>query len=164
MLLSEILHTTVVKLDLGAETKHEAITELVDRLIQAHDLPMSQRDAMIEAVDERERHSSTGMEHGVALPHCGTDRVNEIIGAIGISKSGIPFESKDREPASIVILLLLPKRQYAERVHTMAGIAHLLENAELRDGIKSASDADGLLAVIEKAEASEAFAHIRVSP
>jgi len=164
MLLSEILHTSVVKLELDAQTKHEATAELVDRLIQAHDLPMSQRDAMIEAVDERESHASTGMEHGVALPHCGTDRVNEILGAIGISKSGVPFESTDREPAHIVILLLLPKRQFGERVHTMAGIAHLLENEELRKAIQSSTDADGLLAAIEKAEANEKFAHIRVSP
>jgi mannitol/fructose-specific phosphotransferase system IIA component (Ntr-type) len=164
MLLSEILHASVVKLELDAETKHEAIAELVDRLIQAHDLPMSQRDAMIEAVDERESHGSTGMEHGVAVPHCGTDRVNEIIGAIGISKSGVPFESTDREPAHIIILLLLPKRQFAERVHTMAGVAHLLENADLRTSIQSAADADVLLSTIESAEANEKFAHIRVSP
>ncbi len=164
MLLSEILHTSVVKLNLDAETKHEAIAELVDRLIQAHDLPMSQRDAIIETVDERESQASTGMEHGVAIPHCGTDRVNEIIGAIGVSKKGVPFESIDREPAHIVILLVLPKRQFSERVHTMAGIAHLLENAELRERIKAASDADELLAGIEREEANERFAHIRVSP
>ena len=164
MLLSEILHTSVVKLAMDARTKHEAIAELVDRLIQAHDLPMSQREAMIEAVEERESHSSTGMEHGVAIPHCGTDRVNEILGAIGISTSGVPFESTDREPAHIVILLLLPKSHFSERVHTMAGIAHLLENAELRKGVLSASDADALLAVVEKAEAADRFAHIRVSP
>lgn len=164
MLLSEILHTSVVKLELDAQSKHEAIAELVDRLVQAHDLPMSQRDPIIEAVDERENHISTGMEHGVAIPHCATDRVNEILGAIGISKKGVPFESTDGEPAHIVILLVSPKRQFAERVHTMAGVAHLLENAELRDRIRSAADADALLAVMEKAEASEKFAHIRVRP
>ncbi len=164
MLLSEILHTSVVKLTLDAQTKHEAIAELTDRLIQAHDLPMSQRESIIEAVDERESHASSGMEHGVAIPHCGTDRVSEIIGAIGISKNGVPFEATDREPAHIVILLVLPKRQFSERVHTMAGVAHLLENGELRESIKKAVDADALLGTIEKAEAAEKFAHIRVSP
>lgn len=164
MLLSEILHPSVVKLSFEAQNKHEAITELVDRLVQAHDLPMSQRDDIIDAVTERENHTSTGMEHGVALPHCGTDRVNEIIGAIGVSQKGVPFESTDGEPAHIVILLVLPKRGFAERVHTMAGVAHLLENPELREGIRSAADAGSLLSVIEKAEANDRFAHIRVSP
>ena len=164
MLLSEMLHPSVVKLSLGAQSKHEAIAELVDRLVQAHDLPMSQRDSVIEAVEARERSSSTGIEHGVALPHCGTDRVNETLAAIGISKDGVPFEATDREPAHIIILLVLPKGQFSERVHTMAGIAHLLENADLRKGILAAPDADALLDVIEKAEAADRFAHIRVSP
>lgn len=164
MLLSEILHPSVVKLGLEAQNKHEAIADLVDRLVQAHDLPMSQRDDIIDEVTARENHSSTGMEHGVALPHCGTDRVNEIIGAIGVSKDGVPFDSADGEAASIVILLVLPKRGYAERVHTMAGVAHLLENVELREAIRAAKDADALLSAIEKAEMHDRFAHIRVSP
>jgi hypothetical protein len=63
-----------------------------------------------------------------------------------------------------VILLLLPKRQFSERVHTVAGIAHLLENGELRASMQSAADADSLLAAVERAEAVDKFAHIRTLP
>lgn len=164
MLMSEILHPGVVKINLDAVDKFEAIDELVDRLIQAHELPISQRDHAIEVVHARERESGTGMEHGVALPHGSTDRIGEIVGALGVSKRGVPFGSVDGFPAYIVILLLLPKRQFSERVHTLAGIAHLLENAELRAAMQNAADADSLLAAVERAEAVDKFAHIRTLP
>lgn len=69
MLLSEMLHARVVKTHLEAENKYEAIEELVDLLIEAHEIPLSLRDHVVEVITERERSMSTGMEHGIALPH-----------------------------------------------------------------------------------------------
>jgi nitrogen PTS system EIIA component len=96
MLLSEILHPGVVKLTLDARDRFEAIDELVDCLIQAHDLPMSMRASVIEAVTAREHHSPTGMEHGVALPHAGLDSVHHAVGAIGVSNQRHRFRVDGR--------------------------------------------------------------------
>ena len=79
MLLGEILHKDVIKIELDAETKNEAIEELVDLLVEAHEVPLSLRDHIVDMVMTRERSMSTGMEHGIALPHGASDRVDDII-------------------------------------------------------------------------------------
>ena len=152
MLLGEILHPEVVKTTLEAENKYEAIDELVDLLVESHEIPVTLRDHIVEVVVEREKSLSTGMEHGIALPHGATDAVDDIIGALGISRRGLPFESLDGQPAHIVILLVLPKNKFQAHVRTLGGIAHLMSNANLRQALKIAPDSQTVLRLIEEEE------------
>ena len=152
MLLGEILHPEVVKVNLEAEGKYEAIDELVDLLVESHEIPVTLRDHVVEVVVEREKSMSTGMEHGIALPHGATERVDDIIGALGISRRGIPFESLDGQPAHIVILLILPKNKFQAHVRTLGGIAHLMSNASLREALKNAASGDEVLKLVEEEE------------
>jgi mannitol/fructose-specific phosphotransferase system IIA component (Ntr-type) len=161
MLLGEILHREVIKPDLEAEDKYEAIEELVDLLVEAHELPMSLRDHVIEVVTEREKTMSTGMEKGIALPHGSTERIDDIIGALGLCRRGIPFESLDAEDARIVILLVLPKQNFQGHVRTLAGIAHLLGNAAFRETLLKAETVDDILALIESEEDKAVFTDLR---
>ena len=162
MLLSEILHEQVVKTGLEAETKHEAIEELVDMLVEAHEIPLSLREHIVEAVTERESSMSTGMEHGIALPHAATDRINDIIGALGVAQHDIPFESVDGRPARLIILLVLPRDNFQGHVRTLAGIAHLLQNNALREKLIAAPDVQTVLQLIEEEEDHEVFDQFRV--
>jgi mannitol/fructose-specific phosphotransferase system IIA component (Ntr-type) len=152
MLLGEILHPEVIKVDLEAETKYEAIDELVDLLVESHEIPLTLRDHIVEVVVEREKSMSTGMEHGIALPHGATDRVDDIIGALGVSRRGLPFDSLDGQPAHIVILLVLPKTKFQAHVRTLGGIAHVMSNANLREALKNAASSEDVLELIDQEE------------
>lgn len=161
MRLGDLLHRDVVRVGLKSHTKEETIEELVDVLVDAHEIPLNLRDHALDVILERESHHSTGMEHGVAVPHGYTDRVDDVIAAIGICKEGIPFESLDGIAARFVILLLLPRRTYHDNPHTMAGIAHLLANRELRERLKKADDGAAVMRIIEEEEARETYYNIR---
>ena len=152
MLLGEILYPDVVKTTLEAENKYEAIDELVDLLVENHEIPLALREHIVEVIVEREKSLSTGMEYGIALPHGSTDAVDDIIGALGISRRGLPFESLDGQPAHIVILLVLPKNKFQAHVRTLGGIAHLMSNANLRQALKNAPDSQTVLRLIEEEE------------
>ena len=69
MLLSEMIQPDVIKVGLEATNKWEAIEELTDLLIAAHELRMTDRTEVLEAINTRERSLSTGLEHGLAVPH-----------------------------------------------------------------------------------------------
>jgi len=161
MRLGDLLHRDVVRVGLKANTKNEALEELVDVLVDAHEIPLSMRDHALDVILERETHHSTGMEHGVAVPHGYTDRVDDVIAAIGIAKEGIPFESLDGIAARIIVVLLLPRRTFHDNPHTMAGISHLLVNREFRERLKKAEDPVTVMRVIEEEEAKETFYNIR---
>lgn len=138
MRLTEILREDIIKIDLDATTKWEAIQELIDLLISTHELRLTDRNEIIEAVFDRERSLSTGLEHGIAVPHAVVNCVEDVIAALGTSQTGIPFESHDGQPARLVILLLIPKGAFQRHVRTLAGIARLGTNSELRNQLFNA--------------------------
>ncbi|MDX9972157.1 MAG: PTS sugar transporter subunit IIA [FCB group bacterium] len=152
MLLGDILHTSVVTTRLEAKDKYEAIDQLVDLLVRSEQIPESLRRHVVDAVEEREHSLSTGMEHGIALPHGSSDQINEIVAAMGISHEGVPFDTLDGEPARLIILILLPRRNFQGHVRTLAGIAHLLNNGVFRERLMSAASVGEALALIHDEE------------
>jgi len=73
--LSELIQEEVIKVGLTARDKWEAIEELVDVLVAAHEIRLADRPAVIEAVNIRERSFSTGLKYGLAVPHGSVDCV-----------------------------------------------------------------------------------------
>lgn len=161
MLLGEILHRSVIKADLAATEKYAAIDELLDLLIEAKDLPPHLRDAVRDALVAREKSMSTGMEMGIALPHGTCDRIENMVGALGISRSGIDFECLDGQPARLILLLVLPRHEFQIHVRTLAGISHLLQETAFRDALMAAQDPDAILKLIRNEEQSSIFDGLR---
>jgi len=148
MRLSELLYDELIKIGLEAEDKWETIEELVDLLISSHELRMSDREQVIEALFARERSLSTGMEHGLAVPHAVVTCVDNVIAAMGTCQKGIPFESLDGNPAHLFVLLLIPKGAFQAHLDTLAGIAKLSSIPEIRKRMIEAGSPDELMAVI----------------
>lgn len=163
VLLSEMVQKDLVKIELESRTKWDAIEELVDLLITAHELRLVNRPEVVDALFARERSLSTGLEHGLAVPHGSVDCTSDILAAVGISKEGIPFDSLDGKPAELIVLLVIPKGAAQQHVRTLAGIARLAENAELRRRIRSARSADEVLEVIFEFEQNAATAQAPAS-
>ncbi|MCH9040418.1 MAG: PTS sugar transporter subunit IIA, partial [Chloroflexi bacterium] len=114
-----------------------------------------------EAIAAREKSAGTGMEQGVALPHGSSDRVENVFGALGISRKGIDFDSLDGLPAKIVLLLVLPRRDFHVHVRTLAGISHLLNEASFRKSLENAKSPDAILKLIRTEEHSSVFDRLR---
>ncbi len=152
VLLSELLQEDVVKIGLQATNKWEAIEELVDVLVAAHEIRLGDREAVIGAVVTRERSASTGLKYGLAVPHGAVSCVRDIVGVLGTSAAGIPFESVDDSLARLIVLLVIPKDTYQRHVRTLAGVARLATQAELRDRVLAASDPSEVIAAVDELE------------
>ncbi|MEK7793110.1 MAG: PTS sugar transporter subunit IIA [Candidatus Hydrogenedentota bacterium] len=161
MLLKDIVNESTVTASLAATEKYAAITELIDLAIKAGSLGATLREHAIDAVFSRERSMSTGMEHGVALPHASSNRIKKSVCALGISREGIDFECVDGKPARIVVLVISPKRKIQQHVHTLAGISQLLHDDAFRESLVSASDEAALLARIRGEEAESFFGRLK---
>jgi mannitol/fructose-specific phosphotransferase system IIA component (Ntr-type) len=151
--LSELIQEDVIKIGLEAASKWEAIEEMVDVLIDAHELRLTDRAEVIDAVVTRERSLSTGLEHGLAVPHGAVECVGDIIASLGTSGKGIPFASQDGRPAHLVVLLVIPKGSFQNHVRTLAGIARLAMNQELRERIAAAREPKEVMDAISSLEA-----------
>ena len=154
MQLSELIQEEVIKVGLTARDKWEAIDELVDVLVAAHEIRLADRMVVIEAVRIREHSFTTGLKYGLAVPHGSVECVHDIVAALGTSARGIPFESPDGEPARLVILLVIPKESFQHHVGTLAGVSHLATLPELRERVLAAATAKEIAEVIHTIEVS----------
>ena len=102
--LHELIRPDTISLVLKGKTKQEIIDELID-LMDGAGLLLD-RFAVREAVIERERIVSTGLENGLAVPHGKTTGVDHLVGALGIKPDGIPFDAADGHPSKIFFMLI----------------------------------------------------------
>jgi mannitol/fructose-specific phosphotransferase system IIA component (Ntr-type) len=89
--LSEVLTESAVLLDPQAGDKWQLIELLTDSLVASGQIEADSRDPVHEALLGRERSMSTGMEHGLAIPHTSVDQVDKTAVALGICRAGIDF-------------------------------------------------------------------------
>jgi PTS system nitrogen regulatory IIA component len=119
--------------------KDSVITELVDVL--AENGLLQNRQAALEAVFARERTRSTGIGSGIAIPHGKTDAVKELVMALGIAQQPVDFESIDKKPVFIVILLVSPLDQTGPHIQALARISRLMLDHQFKDALEKASSA-----------------------
>ena len=148
MQIIDVLTEKQIVADLRAINRWEAIHELTDRLIAAGKVRPAHREAIIAAVRKRESSMSTGIGCGIALPHATTELVPELMAALGRSRRPVDFDALDGEPASIVILLLVPHGRLQAHLHTLASTTRLLQDAVLREAIAEAPDAKEILRIL----------------
>ena len=146
--LGNILSEAQVVADLRAANRWEAIDELIGNLVATGKVKAEHRDGIIGAVRKRESSMSTGIGHGVGIPHASTDLVTEITGAFGRSTAGIDFDSMDGQAVNLVTLLLVPQKQFQQHLHTVSGIAKLFSNEAFRQALTAAPDTTAILQLI----------------
>lgn len=140
--LATFLRHDLLTVNLTGESKPEIIDELL--ALMAHSGVLTKVDEARAAILAREEQMSTGMEHGVAIPHARTDTVGELVCAIGVKRDGIDYGSLDNEPSTIFVLTLTPTSAAAPHVQFMALITRAL-NAEGRVRALAATTKDELL-------------------
>lgn len=157
MKLSEFVQPDLIKVGLEAKDKWEAITQLIDLMIEAKRVKPEHRGKLIDVVFDRERSMSTGMERGIAIPHANSPLINDVVGAIGISKTGIPFESLDGQPSDLIVLLVIPKDKFQKHVRTLAGIARLFNHDQMTSALRNAETAEEVMKIIIAEEGKDMF-------
>ncbi|GHT64900.1 sodium:proton antiporter [Spirochaetia bacterium] len=143
--LRSLIVSECISLELRGETKDEILTEMVN--ILAFHGKLEDRDVVLEDVFQREKTMSTGMEHGIALPHAKSDGTKDICVAVGIKKTGIDFESMDNEKARLFILLVSP-RKTGPHIQILAAIGAVLNDDTAREQIINAKTKDEVIALL----------------
>ncbi|MFY9341788.1 MAG: PTS sugar transporter subunit IIA [Planctomycetota bacterium] len=152
MKLPELITKDMIELPLRAADKWEALGVIARVPVRAGRYPASFAPTVEQALVLRERSMTTGMEHGIAIPHAAIDGIEDLIAVLGLNPVGIPFETLDGEPARIVIGLVIPRAKKLAHIKTLAEIAKLLSRAEVRERLLRCTDAAGVLAVLAEVQ------------
>lgn len=155
MRLSELLRREAVTLEIKDLDKWRVIEHLTDLLVSSGRLAPTKRQAVLDALLARERSMSTGMENGIAIPHCSMEEIDDTLVTLGVAQGGIDFESIDGRPTNLILLLVTPKNKTKIHIRTLAEIAKLLNDARFRDALVAATSSDQVLELVRRRESEE---------
>ena len=152
MKLSQLLVPKLVVHPLRATDKWQAIRMLADAAVDGGSMRADVLETVVDALIVREKSMSTGMDHGVAIPHAAVDDVQDVVTVLGIAPNGIPFGSIDGQPAKIIVCLVIPRSKKLLHIKTLAEIARLLSRQEVRDALVLSADAQAALELVREKE------------
>lgn len=146
MNLKTVLTKDTVSLHLKGTSKEEIINELLDILVKAG--KVKDRAAALASILDRERKMSTGMKHGIAIPHGKSSAVSDLVACIGISDTAVDFDSLDHEPCRIFIMTLSPIDKTGPHLQFLAEVSLLFKSSEKRAEILSATSSEAVLKIL----------------
>lgn len=150
MKISDFLVPKAVSANLESKSKKEVIEELVGLLMETGAIERRHKNKVMEVLMAREALGSTAIGQGIAIPHGKCDCVKKLVGCLGISKSGIDFDSLDGEPAYIFFLLVAPIDSAGPHLKALARISKLLKDKYIRESLKSVKDEKSMLQIIQQ--------------
>jgi mannitol/fructose-specific phosphotransferase system IIA component (Ntr-type) len=152
MKLSKNIKKDSIILSVNAEAKEEAITLLVDKLCDAHDMDASDREIILEAVLEREKVMSTGIGFGVGVPHGTSPSVEQILVSFGKSDSPILYSEMDHQKVDLFFLVVIPQGMVKGHLEILRKIAKLTNQKAFREDLRECESAEEVLETIDQAE------------
>jgi mannitol/fructose-specific phosphotransferase system IIA component (Ntr-type) len=130
MRLMDFLQEEYIKINLDARDKWDALDQMAQFLFKTHKI--------------------------IELTHAIVEGGPKIRGVIGISKTGIPFESIDDKPVNIVFLLATPRKNYDLHLHVLANIAKIFgHHPHIKDQIIHARSPEEVFEILQAEEVEE---------
>jgi PTS system nitrogen regulatory IIA component len=142
MLLEEIIKPDSVLCNAQARSKKHCLEILSELLVRQ--IPHLASEDIFERLIERERLGCTGLEQGVAFPHCRVDGIETNTAALIKLSEPVDFDSSDGELVDIVFGMMVPSDINASHHENIRSIAELLGDAELRQKMRVANSSNEL--------------------
>lgn len=152
MVLSKNLKKENILVKTKSTTRWNLINELLEVALKNNEFKPEDKEYIEKSLIEREKSMSTGIGNGVAIPHCTTTKVRDIVIIMAISKKGIDFDAIDSLPVKIIILLLVPKNKLTQHIKTLANIAKLMNHETLRNKLLELKNPDEIISELQKTE------------
>ena len=150
MSFGDLLSAEQIIPEMTATERWPAIVELIDLLVSLGKIQTPDRDSILASLKQREETMSTGIGFGIAIPHCSSDRLNEVVAAFGRSPGGIEFDALDNAPVKFVVLFIVPKNQFQTHLRTLASIAKFLNDRANRENLGKATSREEILAIFRE--------------
>ena len=148
MQIAEILKPERIAVSNGISSKKGVLEELA-RLI-AMDTPDLTQIEVFDSLCARERLGSTGLGHGVAIPHGRLKGGKHTLGAFIQLKDGIDYDAVDQQPVDLLFALLVPEESTDEHLQILARLAEMFSDTDLVSKLRYASSSDRLYELLRQ--------------
>ncbi|QMT30804.1 PTS IIA-like nitrogen regulatory protein PtsN [Alysiella filiformis] len=136
-LIGKILPEAHIALDMAVSSK-KRLFEQVGEMLETH--AGLARAEVFECLFAREKLGTTGLGHGVAIPHGRTTGEGQVVAAFVRTQEPIDFDAPDNQPVSLVFVLLVPENAMGEHLEILSHLAERFSEKSVRDALMNCND------------------------
>jgi PTS system nitrogen regulatory IIA component len=154
MQIGDLLDVDAIIPQVNAPSKRQALALVADVASRRFGLKAPE---VLEALLEREQLGSTGVGHGVGVPHARLNGLERMRGVFVRLETPIDFKAVDEQPVDLLFALFAPADAGAEHLRALARVSRILRRPALREQLRQSHTADALFALlVQEQEASAA--------
>jgi len=148
--LAELTQPRLIFTDLAGHDGAAVLRTMAERVAREGAVPDA--DALYRKLCEREKLGSTGIGHGVAIPHCKLSGIDRVVVALGVASQGVDFLAVDGEPVRLFFLVVSPDHAPAAHLQCLASISKWVKVDHHVDRILRESDPSAIYAALTDQE------------
>jgi PTS system nitrogen regulatory IIA component len=134
-----------IALKLHANSKRQALAGLAEVAARTLGRPAPE---IFETLNAREAEGSTGVGHGVALPHARLERLDGMRAVFARLETPVDFDALDGQPVDLMFALFAPDHAGVEHLRALARVSRTLRRASLREQLRKTRTADAVYALL----------------
>ncbi|MDZ4263709.1 MAG: PTS sugar transporter subunit IIA [Pseudomonadota bacterium] len=146
MEISTLLTAQHIYCDVAVSSKKRAMDVLSALLVEAG-APLSESE-IFNGLIARERLGSTGLGHGIAIPHGRFSNLTRTVAILVQFAEPIDYDAIDGEPVDLVVALMVPERSTEEHLRLLATLAEMFSDADTRNELRHAATPEQVAAVV----------------
>jgi len=151
--IGEMIQPSSIVANLRVSSKKQALQELSKRAAELTGL--SERK-IFEVLIQRERLGTTGVGHGIGIPHGKLSELDRLYGLFARLEHPIDFDSIDEQPVDLICVLLAPETAGAYHLKALARVSRLLRDQNVCEKIRGSDKAEAIHALLTNSTASHA--------
>ena len=138
----------------GASSK-KRVLELLSEYLASATTGLTATE-IFDTLIARERLGSTGLGHGVAIPHSRIAGINEALGAVLRLEQGVDYDALDGQPVDLLFALIVPEKSTEKHLEILSQLAEMFSNEQVLTRLRSADNAETLLRLFKEQTSSHA--------
>ncbi|WP_431861549.1 PTS IIA-like nitrogen regulatory protein PtsN [Azospirillum sp.] len=151
--MHDLITPQAILANLKAGSKKQALQDMARR---AAELTGQHERAVFDVLLERERLGTTGVGHGIAIPHGKLPGLERVHGVFARLERPIDFDAIDEQPVDLIFLLLAPEHAGADHLKALARVSRLLRDQGMCEKLRGSDSADAIYALLTQQETSHA--------
>ena len=124
MNIKDLLKEDSIILNEHSSNKEEVIDTLIDKHFECHHI--TDKEKFKQAIMSREKLSSTGVGHMIAIPHAQNETVKYPSLVAMVDKDGVDFDSLDKTPVKLIFMIAVPKEGGTNHLEILAELSQIL--------------------------------------
>ena len=143
--IGDLLDRAAISARVHAASKRQALSVVSEIAGRALHLKPTE---VLNKLLQRERLGSTGVGHGVAVPHARVRGLDRVRGVFVRLDGPIDFGAVDEQPVDLIFCLLAPVDDASEHLRSLARVSRALRQADLRQQLRLARNGDAIRALL----------------